>query len=135
MTHSISWEQKGVYTEFDGYVTPREYMTLLEQLCADPRFDSIHYILTNFSKVDGHGITDGDVEELISIYWANSLSNRFLLHGLIANNPGMVSLVRHFNSATPSGNMFHIFSSLDDARQWLAQEPWNGSKWDHFEVE
>lgn len=124
MTHLVSWEPKGVYVKFYGYMTHKEYMALLQRLCADPRFDSLHYLLNHFSDVDGHNISDPNLEELLSIFWANSLSNKRLLHALIADNPNMVSLASRFNTASPSGSMFRIFPNLHDAREWVASQPW-----------
>ncbi len=127
MTHLISWESKGVYVKFYDYLTHKEYLALLQKLCADPRFDSIHYLLNHFSDINGHNISEPNLEELISIFWANSLSNKRLLHALIGDSPNMISLAKRFNAASPSGEMFHIFANLHDAREWVARQPWQSS--------
>lgn len=116
--YQIKWDSRGVIGEFQGFVTGAEYLDLLNKIFADPRFDELHYLISDFAKANGHNLADSEIEELAAFCWASTLSNKRIRHVIIVKDPAVRSAVSRLKSS--SENLCHIFSDMERARQWLA---------------
>jgi len=51
MPHSIRWEHNGGFVRFWGKVSIANVFDIMEQVCADSRFDRLSYILADYREV------------------------------------------------------------------------------------
>src|SRR4029077_8536092 len=56
MPWSNVWEPRGVCTHFSGFVTAEEYVRSAEDICADPRFDELRFVIKDLLAVGDHSI-------------------------------------------------------------------------------
>jgi len=57
MPHTLEWEEKGVYRQFNGLITGEEILESNFSLQADSRFADIDYVINDFTMVTEHSIT------------------------------------------------------------------------------
>jgi len=60
MSHSITWENEGVYRRFKGLVTGEEILESNFTLQSDARFTDIDYVINDFTDVSESTVTVAD---------------------------------------------------------------------------
>ena len=58
MPHNITWKSEGLYREFTGEINGDEILESNFELHIHPDFQSIKYIINDFSKVTTHSIEE-----------------------------------------------------------------------------
>src|ERR1700759_4304914 len=75
MPYSNVWESRGVCTRFSGVVSTDEYVRSAEEICADPRFDDLRFVIKDLLSIDGHSIDRDAVEPVAAIRYGARYSN------------------------------------------------------------
>lgn len=118
MAHDIIWEPKGVYKRFTGYVSFEEYARTQEQILADPRVDSIHYIINDFLDVEGYSVAPDQVEYAAALNRGTSYSNPRIRVAYVTTRPAVRLLVK--TASAISSLALKDFPTLDAARAWIS---------------
>lgn len=116
MTHEIVWETKGVYKHFSGYLAFEEYAQTQEQILADPRVDTIHYIINDFLDVEGYSVLPEQVEYSAAFNRGTSFSNPRIRIAYVTTRPAVRLLVKAASAV--SSLSLKTFDTLEDARAW-----------------
>ena len=116
MSHEITWETRGVYKRFTGFVSYDEYARTQEEILSDPRVDSIHYIINDFLEVDGYSVTRDQVEYLAAFNRGTSLSNPRIRIAYVVKTQAARLLVKAGSAI--SSLKLKDFSTLEAARAW-----------------
>jgi hypothetical protein len=119
MGYEITWEPFGVVKCFYGCLTGDDLKQSGMQLHGDERFDDLQYVINDLLGVTEVSATEADIEEINAIDNAASYSNRKLKLSVVATNERIVELATQYANSTDNIHPFGIFSTVEDARQWL----------------
>ncbi len=119
MSYEITWEPFGVVKRFYGCLTGDDLKQSGMKLHGDERFDVIKYVINDFLGVEDVSVTEDDIEEINAIDNAASRSNRKLKLSVVATNEGILELAARYANSADNIHPFGIFTTIDDARNWL----------------
>ena len=123
MPYRITWEQNGVYCQFWGEVEAANVIAMLRDISSDGRFDTIHYWLTDYLDVTHQHIVAEEVDEMIALEFAHHCSNSRYYAVAVANDAGILALLRYWTSHHPDQNQLAYFTTVEEARAWIAAQP------------
>lgn len=121
MPYDLIWEPRGLYRRYWGDVTIAERRESLERAFADPRFDDLLYVITDYTDVQDYEITSEATIEIASLHVGLAATNPRLLIAAVVTDPRIVQAIEHFMSLDLNKAPYRIFSTLPAARDWLAQ--------------
>ena len=121
MPHINQWEKDGLYRKFTGEITGNEILESNFGLQIQPEFQSIKYIINDFTEVTGHSIDNSHTE----IYAqtdekaASKKANCELKIALLVTQPSLIALAESYRNEMKD-NMFEceIFQTVEAARNW-----------------
>lgn len=86
MSVEITWHYKEAYKRFYGFITNTEFISSIEEIIGDARFDNLRHLTNDFSGITGHNLS----YEMLLLYSAyligSSHSNPFINITLITPN-------------------------------------------------
>ena len=118
MAHTITWEPKGVYKRFTGFVSFEEFIRTQEEVLADPRIDSMRYVINDFLAVEGYTATREQAEYSAAINRGSSFSNPRLRVACVTTQLPVKALITV--ASLVSALEIKGFASLDAARTWCS---------------
>jgi hypothetical protein len=121
MPHLTILEEHGFFTKWSGTITVAELIQMQEQAHADPRFDSIHYSIHDFSECNALVFDQSGIEYMAAIDAAASKSNDQIKIAIVAANTALAKGISSYQSTGLSPFPLRLFSSLDEARTWVIQ--------------
>lgn len=119
MPCEITWEDKGVYKRYTGVVSYPEYRRTQEQVLADPRTDSLRYIINDASALEGFVGTTDDAEESAAFNYGTSLSNPTLRIAFVTSDFRLIAMVKV--ASVLSSYPLKCFATLEAARAWAME--------------
>ncbi len=119
MGYELIWEPRGVLKRFYGPVTDTDIAGSVARVHGDRRFDTLRYVINDFRDGTGHRVPLDAVEEIAAIDDVASISNPHIRVALVAATPDFIELAKQYAGATLKLYPTRIFSSLDEARNWL----------------
>ena len=124
MAWSNVWEPGGVCTRFSRFVTADEYVRSAEDICADPRFDDLRFVIKDLLAIDGHAIDPEALDPIAAIRYGARFTNPNIHLVLLTTDPRLVPFAHPERSSHLHGLYeSHAFASEDAARRWLAAQP------------
>ena len=124
MPWSNVWEPRGVCTHFSGFVTAEEYVRSAEDICADPRFDDLRFVIKDLLAIDDHSIDLRALDPIAAIRYGARYTNPDIYLVLLTTDARLVPL------AYPDSKSFlrglyesRAFPDHATARRWLAAQP------------
>ena len=124
MPFSTVWEPHGVCTQFSGFVTADEYVRSAEEICADPRFDGLRFVIKNLLAMDGHSIDPHALEPIAAIRYGARFTNPNIYLVLLTTDPRLAPLA-HPDAKSFLRGLYETRAFPDEAsaRRWLAAQP------------
>jgi hypothetical protein len=119
MPFHIIKEQRGVYKKFSGFVTNCEFLQSIFENQSDPDYDRLVYSINDFSEVTDHNVTPKDVNIAGGYALGAEFTNSQIKIAIITEDQGIQDLVSGFTAI--SNYPLKIFSSVQDARNWIAK--------------
>ena len=121
MAFDISWEPRGLVRRYWGDVTIAERRESFEQIFADPRFDELQFTITDYLDVRQYEITSEATEEIAALHIGAVQTNPRILIAAVATDARVIEAIQHFIQLDMTPSPYRIFSSVADARAWIAQ--------------
>lgn len=118
MAYRLAWEPNGALKSFHGFVTSDEFSASIAAFQGDARFDTARYSINDFSDVDGHNITEGDVRRFAAFAVGAFHSNRRIRIAVVTSDPGIRALVELYASPGLAPFPVGIFTTVAEARGW-----------------
>ena len=120
MSHHISWEETGVYRNFYDCVTGEEILASNFKLQADPRFESIDYVINDFTNVTDHSISIHDTSTFAKTDEIAAHNKVTLKIAIIVTKKDLFDLADAYQSMMEQ-MMFscQIFKTITQARNWV----------------
>jgi hypothetical protein len=124
MPFSNVWEPRGVCTRFSGFVSAAEYIRSAEEICADPRFDELRFVIKDLLAIDGHSIDRDAIEPIAAIRYGARYTNPNIYVILLTTDPRLAPLTQPDSKSFLRG-LYETCSFRDEpaARRWLAAQP------------
>ena len=124
MAWSNVWEPRGVCTQFSGFVTAAEYVRSAEDICADPRFDELCFVIKDLLRIAGHSIDPEALDPIAAIRYGARFTNPNIYLILLTVDPRLLPFANPQRSSSLHGLYeTRAFASADAARGWLAAQP------------
>ncbi len=124
MPYRIRWEGHGVYRRFHGVVTRQEFRDAYEEMCGDVRYEGIRYIISDYldSRPDPD-LTERDLRAQARLERLRFYDSPDTVQAMIATNPEIVAYIKYYESLRVSPHCLGDFSTVADARHWIAGNP------------
>ncbi len=122
MPHQLTWEKKGVLSQYSGPFTEALHAEGLHKLFGDPRIDRIKYIIGDYSGVNGNLLTEEYIDYPVAITTGAARYLKELKVALVARDPDIIKLCHQFRELAKSINAhwkFQIFDDIESARKWV----------------
>ena len=123
MPHTNKWEPGGLYRKFTGTISGEEILDSNFELHADPNFQTINYIINDFTEVTDHSIETVHTKVYASTDEVASNTKGRLKIALVVTQESLIALANHYRNEM-TGNRFEcdIFQTIEDARKWTSSE-------------
>ena len=124
MPYANVWESRGVCTRFSGTVSAGEYVRSAEEICADPRFDELRFVIKDLLAIDGHSIDRDAVDPIAAIRYGARYSNPNIYLIVLTADPRLAPLAEPDSKSFLRG-LYETCAFTDEAaaRRWLAAQP------------
>ena len=124
MPYTNVWEPGGVTTHFTGFVTADEYVRSAEDICADPRFDALQFVIKDLLAIDGHAIEVEASDTIAAIRYGARFTNPNIYLVLLTTDERLVPFAHpRMDSFLHGLYETHAFATDAAARRWLAAQP------------
>ena len=87
MPFDLTWEAHGVHRRYRGAVTIAERERSFDLICGDPRFDGLHYALTDYLEVSDYEVSETATEEIAARHIAPMQINPRIVIAAVAVDP------------------------------------------------
>ena len=119
MSHTCTWEDKGLFRKFTDEICPEEILKSNFELHADPKFQKIKYIINDFTKVTKLNI-DSEHAKVYASTDVISSSKGALKIAIVAEQEEHLALANDYrNTMTNRYFKCEIFKTLTDAQKWV----------------
>lgn len=123
MPCQLQWEPCGVVCRFTSEESARAVIRALEAIGADMRFDRLRYVICDFLDGQDRGTAEADIEEIMALVFAHSLSNPNIHYASIAVDPQVRAMVRRYERMLGRPDRHLLCASESEARAWLGLAP------------
>lgn len=118
MPVALQWEPHGVVREFTGTVEFEEYMQSVASLQNDARFDTLRYIIEDFSACSILHVSESDMDMVIASAIGAAFSNPHIRIAAVAQAPQARHLIHLFAQGSPF--ITRLFAQMERAREWVS---------------
>jgi len=120
MPHTYTWEPEGLYRKFTGAISGEEILESNFTLHTDPRFQSIKYIINDFTEVTEYSIETAHTRVYALTDEIISRTKGALKIALVVTHPSLIALANNYREEMIN-NKFDcdIFKAIEDARAWI----------------
>lgn len=119
MPYELIWEPHGVYRRYFGHVTIEERQRSFDEICRDPRFESLRYTITDYLGVEGYEITSQATEAIADRHVDPLQRNPHIVIAAAVRDDRIVGAIEHFMSLNRFSQPYRMFASVDAARAWI----------------
>jgi hypothetical protein len=114
------WEDRGVVKRYFGQVSSEELLAPVIATEADERFDRLRFVINDFLDAKSVAFTQADIEAIAAHDRGAALTNPYIKVAVVAAQPEVIALVRRYMQAAALAYPTSIFSTMADARAWVA---------------
>ena len=119
MAYENNWERNGVVKIFSGSVDGRQVLDSVISVEADKRFDSVRYVINDFSNVVDIDINERDIIRIAAMDRGASVTNPNIRIAVVTNDNRMRDLVQRYGKLMKdSPYQALLFESINEAREW-----------------
>lgn len=122
MPYRIDWEPDGACRTYFGDVTIAERRDSFEAITADPRFDDLRYVLTDYLAVASYEVTPDATAEIAALHIGPVFTNPRLLIAAVATRPDVLAAIDQFRRYGFTKAPYQVFSTRAEARAWIAAQ-------------
>lgn len=119
MPFDITWEARGVYKRFWGFVTDSEFIRSVKAAQEDPRFDDIHYNINDYLAVVDFDVSMPTIAYAAALNIGAQLSHSRVRVALVTTNERVIGLARFFTAPGFASYPIKVCATLEDAREWV----------------
>ncbi len=122
MSLRLHWEPpRGLVKHHFGHVPDAEVLEGNRIAEADARFDTLRYVINDFTDCDSLDTSRTDIETIAAIDGAASISNPRILVAIVATDPDVVAASKAYAESPLNAFATRLFPTMNQARAWLAR--------------
>lgn len=120
MAHHYHWEEKGLLRRYTDKVSGDEVFDSNLKLHGDVRFDDIHYVINDFSRITDFEVSEVDITKIAIVDNVASKSKPTLKIAIIATlEPLLAWIDMYLRVMQDSPYHCQTFASLEEAYHWV----------------
>jgi hypothetical protein len=124
MPYRIRWEGHGVYRRFYGVVTAMDFEQANEEMTRDLRYQGARYIIADYLDAEASpDLSEASVEQFAKRERLHVPDSPDIVHASVATDENIVKHLRYFGSRDLAPYPFAVFSTIAEARAWIASNP------------
>lgn len=124
MPYRIRWEGHGVYRRFYGVITKAEFRQAYEEMCGDIRYEGIRYIISDYLESEpGPDVSERDLRAQAELERLRFYDSPDTVQAMVAKDPKTLEYIRYYESLGISPYCLGHFTTIAEARQWIAHNP------------
>ena len=113
-----------VIKTFSGHVGGAEFVTSAQEVAAYPDFDSLQFIICDFSACDGHSIDQAALEEIAAIRLGSMWTNPNIRVVVVSSDERFTWLATAAKQPPLTGTQLTVaFATMDEAMEWVRRQP------------
>jgi hypothetical protein len=118
--YELHWEDRGVVKRYFGHVSSEELLAPVVATEADERFDTLRFVINDFLEAKSVAFTQGDIDAIAAHDMGAAATNPHIKVAVVAAQPEVIDLVQRYMQAAAQAYPTSIFSSMTEARAWVA---------------
>jgi hypothetical protein len=122
MPYQITWEDRGLVAKFTGPCSIKDVLHSYEAIGRDPRFDDLLYQIFDYLDGQPHNVDPSEVDELVGLSFAHSLTNSRVLQVSVAVDPNVVALIDRYIDTHTHPERQHHCDTVAQARDWIESQ-------------
>jgi len=121
LPYENKWKDNGLDRVFSSTTSGKEILESNLDLHGDKRFETIKYIINDFSNIIDFNVTDHDINIIATIDNVSAASKDKLKISIVATNKELIKWI-HLYLEKMEGSPYEcqIFNHYDDALQWVS---------------
>jgi hypothetical protein len=119
MPYELTWEPSGVYRRYMGDVSIAERRASFDEICADRRFDTLRYTITDYLAVGRYETSQRATAEIAAMHIGPLITNPRIAIAAVAVRPDIVAAIGEFMDHGFTRAPYRIFGSVEEARHWI----------------
>lgn len=122
MPYRLTWEPQGVCRTYFGDVSIAERRASFDAISADPRFDELRYVVTDYLAVQAYEVTPEATAEIAAMHIGPLFTNPDILIVAVATRPDVLAAINEFRSYGFTLAPYQVFATMAEARAWIARQ-------------
>jgi hypothetical protein len=111
-----------VYRRFYGTVSAQDVRNACEEIAADPRYEDIRYVLSDFLEASP-ALSEHEAFALAQLERVRFFDNPDVVNAVIAADPRLFGCIPYLEAADRAPCPTAIFTTVGEARHWIAANP------------
>lgn len=125
MPYFLEWKSQGVVKHFSGFVSGSEFVKSFLEVTGSINFDSLGYIINDFSNASSHSINQDTFEDIVAMRHGASITRSKIMTLIITTNEQFIEIADAINSRLPDGvPKTEVFPTLTLANEWIEKQSW-----------
>ncbi len=120
MGYELHWEDRGVVKGYFGQVSSEELLAPVVATEADERFDTLRFVINDFLEAKSVAFTQADIDAIAAHDMGAAVTNPHIKVAVVATQPEVIDLVQRYMQAAVRAYPTSIFSTMAEARAWVA---------------
>lgn len=117
----LHWEARGVVKRYFGHVSSEQLLEPVISTEADVRFDRLRFVINDFLEAQSVAYTPADIEGIAAHDIGAASVNPDIKVAIVTTLPEVIELVQHYEKASTQAYPTRIFSTMAEARAWVAE--------------
>jgi hypothetical protein len=122
MSYEVLWEPRGAVKRFWGVVSSADMLRSVVETEADPRFDTLRYVINDFLAISHLTFSAEDVSEVATMDLGASRTNPAIKIAIVATMAELIAFAHQYADSDLNVYPTRIFATMGEARAW-AEEP------------
>lgn len=122
MPYRLTWEPQGVCRTYFGDVSIAERRASFDAISADPRFDELRYVVTDYLAVQAYEVTPEATAEIAAMHIGPLFTNPHILIAAVATRPDVLAAINEFRSYRFTQAPYQVFGTMAEARAWITRQ-------------
>lgn len=124
MSYKITWEEKGIYREYNGTVSAKDVINSNNEFYDDIMSDKSLYQIIDFSNIHKLDTDNKTIKYAIAMSCGHSLTTRNLKVACVIRRSeiflSIAEYVKELIKNQPNWS-FRVFEDISSARKWVAK--------------
>ena len=124
MPYKLTWEENGIYREYNGTVSSEDVINSNNEFYDDMMSDNSLYQIIDFSKIDKIDADHETIKYAIAMSCGHSLTNKNIKIACVIRRSEIIlsiaACIKELIKIQPNWS-FRVFEDVGSARQWITE--------------